>query len=173
MTGSITFEFCLVLALCSSGYSQQTTKPLYRSPDAPIQDRVQDLLNRMTLEEKVAQLESFTNKPVLPGMHLETAIEGDHLNEAVVKKYFANGIGTYAFMDEFAGSSGDAHSGAEHRNLLQTWVLNEYTARHTDYVPRRGPAWRDGEASNFLSRGRRLRQHLGSRLDRTNVLERG
>ena len=103
--------------------SQQAAKLTYQNPDIPIAARVSDLLGRMTIEEKVAQLESFTNKPVIPGMHFETAIEGDHLNEVVLRKIFANGLGTYAFMDEFAGLSGDAHSGAEHRNLLQTWVL--------------------------------------------------
>jgi len=126
MTASRTLAVCLVLGLglgTSGAWSQQTMKPLYLNPDASIADRVQDLLKRMTLEEKVAQLESFTNKPVVPGMRLESALEGDHLNETLLKKVFANGMGTYAFMDEFAGMSGDAHSGADHRNLLQTWVL--------------------------------------------------
>jgi len=37
--------------------SQDTEeKPTYRNPEAPIEDRVNDLLSRMTLEEKVAQL---------------------------------------------------------------------------------------------------------------------
>jgi beta-glucosidase len=115
---------CVLLSLCStSGPSQDLASPTYRNATAPLADRVSDLLGRMTLEEKVAQLESFTNKPVFPGMHVETAIEGDHLNEAVLKKVFVNGMGTYAFMDEFSGFSGDARSGAEHRNLLQSWVL--------------------------------------------------
>lgn len=114
--------FCLALG-GSSVLSQEEPKPVYRDPSAPVSERVHDLLSRMTLEEKVAQLESFTNKPVLPGMHFETAIEGDHLNEVVLKKIFTKGLGTYAFMDEFAGLSGDAHSGAEHRNLLQSWVM--------------------------------------------------
>ncbi|KAK0664967.1 Beta-glucosidase BoGH3A [Lasiodiplodia hormozganensis] len=32
------------------------TAPLYKNPSAPVEDRVQDLLSRMTLQEKVAQL---------------------------------------------------------------------------------------------------------------------
>ena len=123
MTASRTLAFCLAFVSVASGWTQQTGKLTYQNPDAPVDARVRDLLSRMTLEEKVAQLESFTNKPVLPGTHLETAIEGDHLNEVVLRKIFANGLGTYAFMDEFAGLSGDANSGAEHRNLLQQWVL--------------------------------------------------
>jgi beta-glucosidase-like glycosyl hydrolase len=102
---------------------QNPSDPLYRDAKIPVSERVRDLLSRMTIEEKVAQLECATNKPVVPGMRLESALEGDHLNETLLKKVFANGMGTYAFMDEFAGMSGDAHSGADHRNLLQTWVL--------------------------------------------------
>jgi beta-glucosidase len=124
MKHSRVLAFGLVLTLANFGaLSQQVAKPAYMNPDAPIADRVNDLLRRMTLQEKVAQLESFTNKPVVPGMHLETAVEGDHLDDSILKKYFANGMGTYAFMDEFSGMSGDALSGAEHRNLLQSWVL--------------------------------------------------
>jgi beta-glucosidase len=116
--------YVFALAISTSGaISQQHPRPVYQDANAPTSDRVRDLIQRMTLEEKVAQLESFTNKPVLPGMHMESAIDGDRLNEAVLKKIFAKGLGTYAFMDEFAGLSGDAHSGAEHRNLLQSWVL--------------------------------------------------
>ncbi|NJC34138.1 beta-glucosidase [Sphingomonas jejuensis] len=36
--------------------SAQAGPPLYRNPNAPVPDRVADLLGRMTLEEKVAQL---------------------------------------------------------------------------------------------------------------------
>ena len=32
------------------------SQPVYKKPDASIEDRVNDLLPRMTLEEKVAQL---------------------------------------------------------------------------------------------------------------------
>lgn len=32
------------------------TTPLYKNPNAPIEDRVNDLIGRMTLEEKVAQM---------------------------------------------------------------------------------------------------------------------
>src|SRR5437016_5894026 len=46
---------CLILAPPAS--SQQSALP-YRNPALPIDARVSDLLKRMTLEEKVAQLES-------------------------------------------------------------------------------------------------------------------
>ncbi len=40
--------------------SQPSSPPLYKNPNAPIPDRVADLMNRMTLQEKVAQL--FPNR---------------------------------------------------------------------------------------------------------------
>jgi beta-glucosidase len=45
------------LALAGSAIAQRSpARPLYKNPNAPIDDRVRDLLGRMTLEEKVAQM---------------------------------------------------------------------------------------------------------------------
>ena len=49
---------CLILALCCSmslGVAAPDT-PAYRNPNLPVEQRINDLLPRMTLEEKVAQL---------------------------------------------------------------------------------------------------------------------
>lgn len=48
----ITFAVCLTLAAC--GMSDGT--PDYKNPELPVQDRVEDLLDRMTVEEKLGQL---------------------------------------------------------------------------------------------------------------------
>ena len=45
---------CL-LAIASSGMKAQEQMP-YKNPNLPVEERVQDLLQRMTLEEKVDQL---------------------------------------------------------------------------------------------------------------------
>lgn len=42
--------------LHARGTNSDGSVPLYKNPDAPIEDRISDLLPRMTLEEKVAQL---------------------------------------------------------------------------------------------------------------------
>src|SRR5487761_587703 len=48
---------CLVIALSILlSVSAQERLPDYRNPNLPIEQRVQDLLKRMTLEEKVGQL---------------------------------------------------------------------------------------------------------------------
>jgi beta-glucosidase len=44
----------LCLAACTAG------EPLYKNPDASVEKRVEDLLKRMTLEEKVGQMNQYT-----------------------------------------------------------------------------------------------------------------
>ena len=43
----------------------------------------------------------------------------------MVKKMAGNGLGTFALLDEFTGNGrpADPRRGAQHRNLLQAWVL--------------------------------------------------
>src|ERR1700747_3017706 len=63
-----TLGISLVLVLCASGtLCQQRTTPVYQDANAPISERIQDLIDRMTLEEKIAQLESGMNVPGFPG----------------------------------------------------------------------------------------------------------
>lgn len=47
---------CLILFPAS--YAKEDNKPLYKDKDAPIEQRVEDLLGRMTLHEKVLQLQN-------------------------------------------------------------------------------------------------------------------
>jgi beta-glucosidase len=47
----------LVCALaCLPGSAQQTDQPAYKNPQLPVEQRVNDLISRMTLQEKVSQL---------------------------------------------------------------------------------------------------------------------
>jgi beta-glucosidase len=117
---------CLFLVAASSALPQDNLKPIYQDPNAAIQGRVRDLLNRMTIEEKVAQLESGCNYPDLPGTTPPSIFDKDRLNEALVRKTLANGLGTYAFLDEFTSlvdGPVPSWTGAHQRNLLQHWVM--------------------------------------------------
>ncbi len=105
MTASRTLAFCLVFCFCRLRLDQQTGKLTYQNPDAPVDARVRDLPSRTTPEEKVAQLESFTNKPVLPGRHVETAIEGDHLNEVGHISNFGGDPNTIMIYGQSGGGS--------------------------------------------------------------------
>jgi beta-glucosidase len=116
---------CLAALYAPRALSQQDAKPVYRDPNAPLAERIHDLLGKMTVEEKVSQLESGWVLPAFGNFKVPSPFEGDHVNETMVKKFAANGLGTFAFLDEFLGSRGssDPRVGAKNRNLLQAWVL--------------------------------------------------
>jgi beta-glucosidase len=119
---------CVVsLFICLAGvaWAQQGEKAIYKDPKAAVPDRVRDLLSRMTVEEKVAQLESGWTLPAFGTFKMPSAVDGDHINEAIAKRIAGNGLGTYAFLDEFTGMGGPASPrvGAQHRNVLQAWVM--------------------------------------------------
>ena len=79
--------FALCLAVCVAQSGSADDAPLYKNPAAPVSARVEDLLGRMTLEEKVAQLEAVWQGKV--------AIFDDKLqfDPAKASKVYPNGIG--------------------------------------------------------------------------------
>ena len=105
--------------------SQGRTKAIYRDPSATIPDRVRDLLSQTTVEEKVAQLESGWNMPVFGSFKLLTIFVHGHLNDAMVRKIADNGLGAYAFIDEFLGTSGPANPGldAQMKKTVEPWPV--------------------------------------------------
>jgi beta-glucosidase len=121
--------FCMALLFAFStlpAVSQQSTSALYKNPKAPVSERVRDLLKRMTVEEKVAQLESNWTIPAMMGTTATTSLFGkDKIDEAVAAKVAGNGLGTYVFLDEYTalGEVVDARAGAHRRNMLQAWNL--------------------------------------------------
>ena len=117
--------FCLASAAGPTASAQESAPALYKNPNASVADRVSDLLSKMTVEEKVAQLESNWTLPAFPGMKMATPFEGDHINETIARRMAVNGLGTFAFLDEFTGTTGssDPRVGAHKRNMLQAWVL--------------------------------------------------
>jgi len=117
------FTLSLVVIGLTGALSQQAPKLTYQNEQAPIPERVRDLLGRMTLEEKVAQLQSGVNMPAF-GPQASGLFKKDQLNEEMVKQTLGQGLGTYAFLDEFMSMNpGGPREGAGRRNLLQTWVM--------------------------------------------------
>lgn len=57
ITGTITFAIAMTLGLVACNDTDKSC--LYKNPDAPVEKRVEDLLSRMTLEEKVGQMNQF------------------------------------------------------------------------------------------------------------------
>jgi beta-glucosidase len=74
------------LAMPVTAIAQITGRAVYRDPKAPVQDRVRDLLSRMTLEEKAAQMRSMAYTK-------GSFLEGDNFSPEKAMKVFQNGIG--------------------------------------------------------------------------------
>ena len=107
--------FCLPVAHMNS----QEDRPAYKNPRLPVEQRVADLLSRMTPEEKVAQLVClWANRPqVNPQTNFSTD-RGDFSPEkaAVVMKH---GIGQIARQRE----QKDPRQGATFANAVQKWLI--------------------------------------------------
>lgn len=112
--------FAIALAALASAQT-------YRDPHARTADRVKDLLGRMTVEEKVAQLESALQQAPVPGTALPEMFGHAGLNAELAKKTFGSGLGTFAFLDEFNGLADlpdGIRTSIRRRNLIQDWVLH-------------------------------------------------
>jgi beta-glucosidase len=119
--------------LSAAAASAQTPAPtpIYKDARQRVPARVDDLLRRMTLDEKVAQLETVWEQKA----RLQTA-NGD-FSPALASKNFPNGIGGFARPSDYrgvtqsngaAGASGptvnrDARQTAEFVNAAQHWAV--------------------------------------------------
>ena len=74
------------LAMPVTAMADVAGKPRYRDAKAPIEERVRDLLSRMTLEEKAAQMRSIAYTKSL-------FLESDLFSPEKAKQVFVNGIG--------------------------------------------------------------------------------
>ncbi|MES2120762.1 MAG: glycoside hydrolase family 3 N-terminal domain-containing protein [Pseudomonadota bacterium] len=110
--------------------AQQQSPPLYKDPRQPVERRVDDLLRRMTLEEKVAQLLTIWEQKA----KVQTA-DGRFSPEAA-SAAFPNGIGGFARPSDKRGVAAgnnaagategvnrDARDTAEYVNAAQHWAV--------------------------------------------------
>jgi beta-glucosidase len=114
----------LALAAATAG-AAQGRPPLYKRADAPIPARVKDLLGRMTLEEKVAQLQSNSTIPAAPGLAVGPTpafgvVKHGQIDEAVARRALGQGIGAFNIVS-FGGAK--AADQAQQANLIQGWVM--------------------------------------------------
>ena len=120
------FRLLKILLVCvglnpvlNPGYTQQADKPIYKDASFPVRQRIDDLISRMTLEEKVGQL----NMPCLYvtelGTDIETKTEGCRkFAEGVLEKGIGPGGGLFDVANEVLGSK-DPRQQAEYFNELQ------------------------------------------------------
>ena len=84
--------FYIILYVLTAGFQSCKKDPVYKNPNAPIESRISDLLSRMTLEEKLRQIDIWHPKTDLSKTEeLDKAIEA--LGDTV-----RNGIGFLQFQ---------------------------------------------------------------------------
>ena len=102
-----------------------TTLPLYKDPGQPVARRVQDLLERMTIEEKIAQMHAFWLVLSEDGKHEVRPGEAfiGRSDPAEVQRRLKNGLGQ---ITRPLGTHGvDAATGVRALNRLQRFLCNE------------------------------------------------
>ena len=62
-------QWILVLFSAVSLYGQSNEQPPYLNPDLPPATRAADIVSRMTLEEKVLQMQNYA--PAIPRLHIQ------------------------------------------------------------------------------------------------------
>jgi beta-glucosidase len=111
-----------MIVLASAIVAHGQDSPRYRDPKRPVNERVADLLARMTIEEKVAQLQ------VIWVRKAEIQDADGRFNPAKAKAILGNGIGQVSRASEIAGTATGPRSRsprqhAEYVNAIQKWVL--------------------------------------------------
>jgi len=98
--------------------NSQEKLPDYKNPRLPVERRVADLVSRMTLEEKVAQLTClWANRPqVKPN---DFAIDRGEFSPAKAAEVMKHGIGQIARQRERK----DPREGAKFANAVQKWLV--------------------------------------------------
>lgn len=106
---------CIAMTALLSVAAQAGTTPLYQDPKASVDQRVEDLLGRMTLNEKIVQLTTvWTRKQ-------EIFTAGNDFDPAKAHKIFPDGIGHIARPSDLRGT-GDPFE-TPYRDAKQTVAL--------------------------------------------------
>ncbi len=110
--------FALICCFAAASVSSQEAPP-YRNPGLPIEHRIADLLSRMTLEEKVAQLTSAMERMAIGSDPKSSLVDekGNFLPDRAAA-LMKNGLGQ---ISRPSGMRGPRET-AEFTNTIQKWV---------------------------------------------------
>jgi beta-glucosidase len=112
------FFVCFGLAFAATSVFAQQDAP-YRNPNLSIDQRVADLLPRMTLEEKIAQMEGLWENPdQLKDLNQPFVDSSGKFVPALADKVLKNGIGEITRPSE----KRDPRAMAEFTNTVQKWL---------------------------------------------------
>src|SRR5580658_6904081 len=115
VTRKTVFLTATLLASIPASARPSHDQPIYKDPNAPIEQRVEDLLSRMTLEEKIAQITCIWNRKQ------EILTSADAFDPVTARQIFPAGIGQVARPSDLRGG-GNPY---EHpfRNVRETITL--------------------------------------------------
>jgi len=109
------FAFILSVEISAA----QDSVPAYKNPNLPVDQRVQDLLGRMSLEEKVRQLDMYSGSSDL----LTDDQLRDHHTHAKTDAVF-NPVSAEKILGNFGvGSIHDTYPPPQLYNAIQAWVI--------------------------------------------------
>ena len=103
-------------ARAQSATQAENSKAVYKQANAPIERRIDDLLSRMTLEEKVRQLDLYSGATALVDQHTD----GTH---AATTANFLPDNAQALFGDLGVGAIHDLNPTPEQANAIQRWVI--------------------------------------------------
>jgi beta-glucosidase len=113
---SLSFAIHPLISWAQENASVTDPHALYKQPGVPIEQRVQDLLSRMTLEEKVRQLDLYSGATALVDVHTD----GTH---AAATAHFLPDKAQALWGDLGVGAIHDLNPTPEQANAIQAWVL--------------------------------------------------
>jgi beta-glucosidase len=97
----------------------QSPAPPYKNPQLPVEQRVKDLLGRMTLEEKVAQLVCLWASRPQVGPQTDFSTDRGDFSPEKARQVMPHGVGQIARQREQKGP----RAGAIFANALQKWLI--------------------------------------------------
>jgi len=127
---SISLVASLLVVFLGAAQSQQSNPP-YKNPALAVDERVKDLLGRMTLEEKVAQLQStWQNHGQKLPVDAYFVDANGKLDVAKAKTILKNGLGQFSRPSEAVAGTGRKQSAgpaamAEFTNQMQKLMIED------------------------------------------------
>ncbi|HZI59705.1 MAG TPA: glycoside hydrolase family 3 N-terminal domain-containing protein, partial [Pyrinomonadaceae bacterium] len=122
-TRTVAFSICLAVIVSLpfpvAHMNSQEKLPDYKNPRLPVERRVADLVSRMTLEEKVAQLVClWANRPQV-NPQTDFATDRGDFSPARAAEVMKHGVGQIARQRERK----DPREGAKFANAVQKWLV--------------------------------------------------
>ncbi len=122
-TRGLTFLVCLSVLFAGAAqvraqdaHSSVKSAPLYKQANAPIEARIDDLMRRMTIEEKVRQLDMYAGAQALVDKRVDK-------NHAATDGVFEPEQAKTLFGNLGVGSIHDFYPTPVQSNAVQKWVI--------------------------------------------------